>query len=133
MKRVLTALVAAAIAAIVLPGCAGIQVAKGFNGQKIDMQGSQQVAHVHGSNWGLYFLSTPLIAGSTDKVGTVEFMGKDTVKVGPVVDIVTKKSASLGASKTLDLQSNVSSFMLPFPIPFLFYINSVQVSGNAVK
>jgi len=133
MRKSLATIVAAGLLAAIFSGCASVQVAHKFNGQKIDGKGSQPVAHINGSNWGFYFLSVPLIAGSTDKVGEVEFLGKDTVKVAPVVDIVTAKSAKMGATSTLDLQSNTSSFMLPIPFPFLFYINSVEVSGNAVK
>ncbi len=121
-----------AVSAIILVGCASIQTATKMNDQKIAST-EANVAHINADNWGFYLLWIPLIAGSTDKVGTTEFLGGDTVKLEPVVDILTKKSKELGATKTLDLDSHISSMMLPFPFPFLFYIKEVQVSGNAVK
>jgi len=133
MKKTLVTMTALAFLATLFVGCASVKTANRFNAQKIDVNGSQPVAHINSSNWGLYFLSTPLIAGSTKKVGEIEFMGEDSVQIGPVVDILTAKSKKMGATKTLDLSSDYSSFMIPFPIPFLFYINSVEVSGNAVK
>ena len=133
MKKVMLSMVVAVVAMIILAGCASIQTAQKFNGEKIDLNNSQEVAHINGDNWGFYFLWIPLIAGSTDKIGTTEFLGDDTVKVEPVVDMVTKKSKEMGATKTLDLVSSAQSMMLPFPFPFLFYIKEVQVSGNAVK
>ncbi|MEM4248236.1 MAG: hypothetical protein QXH80_03130, partial [Candidatus Nanoarchaeia archaeon] len=124
---------AAVISMIILAGCASVQKATKFNGQKIDEDKSQEVAHINVDNWGLYFLWIPLAAGSTDSVGTTEWLGKDTVKVEPVVDVLTRESKNIGATKTLDIVSSTNSMMIPFPFPFLFYLKEVQVSGNAVK
>ncbi len=120
---------------VVLAGCASVQTASkaDLNGRKLTMDNkAQDVAHINGNNWGFYFLKWGLISGSTENLGDMTFM-KDTVRVDKVVDIVTNKSKSLGAKETVDLQSTCTSIMLPFPIPFLFFIKEVQVSGNAVK
>ena len=119
-----------AIAAAVAGGCAHVQVADDFGGQKISESSSKNVAHVYASNWGLYLLSIPLITGSVDKPGAVVF-GEDTVNPKSVVKMVTKKSDDLGANKTLDLDTKESSVWI-FPL-FVFFINEVQTSGNAVK
>jgi len=132
MKKTMAVLVAG-IAMLSLVGCASIQTAQKFNSEKIDLNGAQEVAHINGSTWGFYLLWIPLITGSTDDVGSISFLGPDYVKVEPVVDMVTRKSKEMGATKTLDLVSSTGGMMLPFPFPFLFYINEVQVSGNAVK
>lgn len=119
----------AGIAMVLLAGCASVQTAEKFNGQKIDLNGTQEVAHINGGNWGIYCLWIPLFAGSTEKVGSIEFLGNDNVKVGPVVDLVTAKSKEMKATKTLDLVSSTSSMYI-FPV---FFLKEVQVSGNAVK
>ena len=133
MKKTMMVTAMAVIAMVVLAGCASIQTAKNFNGQKIDVDKSQEVAHINADNWGFYFLWVPLIAGSTDNIGSAEFLGADTVKLDPVVVMLTKKSKTMGATRTVDLVSSVNSMMFPLPFPFLFYIKEVQVSGNAVR
>ena len=118
-----------------LAGCASIQTASvsDFNGQKLTIDKTKKdVAHVNGSNWGLYFLKWGLITGSTDTVGDVAFM-KDTVRVDKVVNIVTEKSKDMGGKEAVDMQSGCSSMMIPIPFPFLFYIKEVSVSVNSVK
>jgi len=132
MKKLM--LIAAAVAALVLiQGCASTQIAKDndLSGQKIsDESGVNNVAHVYGTNWGLYCCSIPLISGSTDKVGSIAW-GQDTVNVASVVKMVTGKAQNLGGTSTLDLTSTTSSFWI-FPT-FVLFIRSVEVSGNAVK
>ncbi|WP_176015133.1 hypothetical protein [Victivallis sp. Marseille-Q1083] len=123
----------AAVGALAITGCAQVQVSEGQNlsGQGIATSGTP-VAHLTGNNSGLYFLSFPLITGSTTEVGSAAF-GKDMANVPSVVQMVTEKSNALGAKKTLDITSQYSSTMIPIPFPFLFYYQSVNVSGNAVK
>ncbi|MHB9138253.1 MAG: hypothetical protein ACYC4Q_02500 [Victivallaceae bacterium] len=128
MKR-LVLFAVAAVAFVFVQGCSSIQTAEEMNGQKISASGSN-VAHVHGSSWGLYCLSIPLISGDTSKIGSVAW-GKDTVNVNAVTSMVTEKSKTLGATSTLDLQSATSSFWI-MPT-FVLFIKSVEVSGNAVK
>ncbi len=112
-----------------LSGCASLETGTTLNGQQLSDMGAN-VAHVNGSNWGLYLLDIPLITGSTSNPGSIAF-GEDTVNVDAVVDMVTAKSAELGASKTADLQSSASSAWL---VPtFVLFLREVQVSGNAVE
>ena len=118
-----------AVAAAMIGGCASVKVADDFNNQNISDSG-KNVAHVYGSNWGLYCLSIPLITGSVDKPGSVAF-GKDTVNPKSVVKMVTNKSGELGATKTLDLDTKGSSMWI-FPL-FVIFLDEYQVSGNAVK
>ncbi|MBU4198935.1 MAG: hypothetical protein KKG09_07405 [Verrucomicrobia bacterium] len=56
---------------------------------------------------------------------------RDTVTEQAVVDMVTKKSRELGATKTTDLVSRTDSTGLQTLFTIWYY--SVQVSGNAVK
>jgi hypothetical protein len=132
MKKLKT-LICGLAATAMISGCATVDVAKQFNGQKIDVQNEKPIAHINADNWGFYFLSVPLFAGSIEKPGTMEFLGSDTVKVGPVVDLLTSKAKKCKATNTVDITSTSSSTMIPFPIPFLFYIKDVQVSGNAIQ
>jgi hypothetical protein len=130
MKNMLVAIVG--IATIVaLAGCASVQTAgpEDLNTQKLTAaQGVNNVSHVSGLNWGLYLLWIPIFSGSTEKPGSMLF-NKDTVNVHSVVNMVTKKSLDLGATHTLDLQSDTNSMWI-FPV---FFLKEVEVSGNAVK
>lgn len=132
MKKWITGILAAGISIALLSGCASVQTAKILNGQKIDVSDSP-VAHIHAKNSGYYLLWIPLIAGQTEagSVGRIG-LGKNTVTVECMVDVVTRESKSLGGTKTVDLASHVSSMPM-IPIPFVFSIKSVEVSGNAVK
>jgi hypothetical protein len=132
MKKLMIGVLAAGVSIALLSGCASVQTSKNLNGQKIDAAGTP-VAHINANNSGYYLLWIPLIAGQTEagSVGKIGF-GKDTVNVECMVDVVTRESNLRGATKTLDLTSHVSSIPM-LPIPFLFKIKSVEVSGNAVK
>ena len=130
MKKLM--LIAAAVAALVLiQGCASTQVAKDkdLSGQNLSDHGTN-VAHVYGTNWGLYCLSIPLISGNTDNPGSIAW-GKDTVNVPSVVKMVTGKAQNLGGTYTLDVKSSTSNFWL-MPT-FVLFIRGVEVSGNAVR
>ena len=129
MKKTMMVMAMAGVAMMIFSGCASVQTAKNFNGQKIDLNSTQEVAHINGDNWGVYCLWIPLFAGSTEKVGSMDFLGNDNVKVAPVVEMVTAESKKLGAVKTLDLNSHATSSYIP-PV---FFLKEVQVSGNAVK
>ena len=132
MKKWMINVLAAGVAIALLSGCASVQTSKNLNGQKIDATGSP-IAHIYAENCGYYLLWIPLITGQTEKgtVGKIGF-GKDTVRVEDMVDVVTRESSARGATKTLDLVSETGSWPM-LPIPFLFKIKTVQVSGNAVK
>jgi len=128
MKRILVA-IAALASVLVFSACASVKVADDFGNQSISDSG-KNVAHVYGTNWGLYCLSIPLITGSTENPGSIVF-GQDTVNPKSVVKMVTKKSGDLGANKTLDLDTKGSSVWI-FPT-FVLFLNEYQVSGNAIK
>ena len=132
MKKWTISILAVCVSITLLSGCASVQTAKNLNGQKIDAAGSP-VAHINANNSGYYLLWIPLIAGQTEAgcVGKIGFC-KNTVTVDCMVDVVTRESKAQGGTKTLDLASHVSSMPM-LPIPFLFNIKCVEVSGNAVK
>ncbi|MDD4816496.1 MAG: hypothetical protein PHI85_00810 [Victivallaceae bacterium] len=126
-------LAAAAVAAL-FAGCASVQVAddSALNDQKIATEG-KSIAHINGQNWGFYFLSYPIAAGSVNSVGMTSWFGEDSVNVPSVVKMVTAKAKEMGASRVVDLSSQRGGTMIPIPFPFLFYMNDVNVSGNAIK
>ncbi|MEG1980633.1 MAG: hypothetical protein RR060_07880 [Victivallaceae bacterium] len=115
-------------------GCSSVEVAqsKNLNGQKL-IDGSGTIAHVNVQNDGFYFLKWPIAAGSTKEVGTTIWLGDDTVNVPGAVDILTAKSKEMKGSAVVDVSSIRSSTMIPIPFPFLFYMKSVNVSGNVIK
>lgn len=130
MKKVVVVLAAAAVA-MLIQGCASTQVADRLNGQKIsNAPKTDNVAHVHGSNWGIYCLNIPLLSGCVDNPGSIVWL-KDTVNVPEVTRMVTAKSKELGADSTVDLKSNASSLWI-MPTLVLFF-REVEVSGNATK
>lgn len=131
MGRTRLAAVLAVSVGILAAGCASVHTATQLNDQRITTDASTPVAHVHGSNWGIYFLAhAPVLAGDTAKHGIIA-IAEDTVTVADAVDMVTRKCKELGATKTTDLQSSTTSvWIIPFPI---FWYKSVQVSGNATK
>ena len=119
-------------AGVLLTGCASVNTGTSLNGQKLTTDGGEVVAHVNGSNWGIYLLPIiPLLTGDPENPGSGMMGFKDNVTVNDVVDMVTKKSVSMGASKTVDLTSDASS-MLVWPMPPIF-LKDVEVSGNAIK
>ena len=133
MKKSLYLAAAAAVAAL-FAGCASVQVAEGANlsDQKIATEG-KTIAHINGQTWGFYFLSFPIAAGSVEHDGMTSWFGEDSVNVPSVVKMVTAKANAMGASKVVDLTSQRGGTMIPIPFPFLFYLNDVNVSGNAIK
>lgn len=108
-------------------GCASVQEAtpKDLNSEGIAVTGNT-VAHLNAENWGLYFFVFPLITGSTDKPGEMEFL-KDTVRVENVANLLTRKSKEMGATQTLNLVSRHNTFV------WWFGFRDVQISANAVK
>jgi len=125
------------VLAVGLVGCASVDVATKLNDLKITEGGATPVAHINGYCWGLYFLPyVPLLAGDPSRPvsesapesgGSVLFL-QNSVRLEPVVEMVTRKAKALGATRITDLQSRRGSICL-----VLFWIRSYQVSGNAVK
>ena len=127
-------LMAACAAMVVAAGCASVQTAseKDMNGMKLTPGPDQVVAQVNADNFGFYLLSVPIFSGSTDKPGDMLF-NQDTVTLANVTQLATTKCKELGATKAVDMNSEISSMMIPLPIPFLFYLREVQVSTNAIR
>lgn len=127
MLKKITALFCAAVAAVALAGCSSVQSASvdDFNGQKVVNSGTP-VKHISATTHGLYLLWIPLITGSTSNYGVPTLL-EDTVSPSALSEVVTREAKAAGASKTLDLVTNVSS------TGFIFYYNYGTASGTAVK
>lgn len=132
MKKLLLAMVAAVV--VVVSGCASVQVTEqaDLSGLKLT-PAEEPIAHLNAQNWGLYFLSFPLITGSAEKPGKIAFFSEDSVNVPKTVNVLTKKAKELNATKVTAIASDRGSMMIPIPIPFLFYMKTTNVSGNAVR
>ncbi len=132
MKKLLSVVFAAVV--VVVSGCASVQVTElaDLSGMKLT-QTEEPVAHINAQNWGFYFLSVPLITGSAENPGKIAFFSEDSVNVPKTVGVMTKKAKELNATKVTAISSDRSSMMIPLPIPFLFYMKSTNVSGNAVR
>lgn len=123
---ILSAFVAAGLA--FAAGCASTQVADDLSGQKLTLTpAAKDVAHVYARTWGFYCLWIPIVTGDTEKPGSSAWF-TDTVNVKCVTKMLTAKSKELKATNTLDIKSNTSGLWI-MPV---FFINSVEVSGNAV-
>ena len=130
MKQMILAGLAACVAAAVA-GCASVSVVKDLNGQKLTPGGEEPVAHINGDIYGYYlFGCIPLITGDPQNPGSQSYF-HNTVKAEDAVEMVTRKSKELGASKLTDLTSREDSTGLQ--TLFIVWYRDVQVSGNAVK
>jgi hypothetical protein len=113
-----------------MAGCSSVQTGVNYNGMSPTTTSAKPVAHLNGEAWGLYFLPLfPLLTGDTSTPGSIAVL-QNTVNVGGVVDMTTKKAKDMGAASVLDITSDRTSFPILFP---LIWYKSVQVSGNAVK
>ena len=117
----------AALALCAAAGCSSLQTAQNLNGQSLSDVGDT-IGHVNGSAWGVYVLWIPILTGSTESPGNIAVF-QDTVNVDAVVNMVTAKSAEMGASSTTDLQSTAGGFWI-WPV---FVIKDVSASGNAIR
>ena len=122
------------VAIVVATGCASVQVTtqSDLGGMKLTPT-EEPIAHINAQNWGFYFLSIPLITGSAEKPGRIAFFSEDSVTVPKTVQVLTQKAKELNATKVTAIASDRSSLMIPLPFPFLFYLKSTNVSGNAVR
>ena len=111
-------------------GCASVDCGSSFSGMELTADGAAPVAHVNGSCWGVYFLPMiPLLTGDTTNPGKAVTVVSDTVRVEPVVEMVTAEAKARGATKVIDLQSHRTGLYIP-PV---FWFKACQASGNAVK
>ena len=122
MKRV----IAVAVLAVLLVGCASVSTTRNFNGLKVSDPTATPVAHLNGDIWTIYFLPSLRLVPAVDSDGNTYFVDLDDG-----VGLVTKKAASMGASRVTDLQSHMTSFMI-FP-PFLLWYKDVEISANALR
>lgn len=127
-------LVVACAAMVVVAGCSSVRTAgmNDMSGMKLTIGNNQDIAHVNVKNSGLYLLSVPIFSGSIDKPGSMSF-NKDTVKLRHVTRLLTTRCQNIGATRAVDMTSEVSSTMIPLPLPFLFYWESIEISANAVR
>ena len=120
------------ISAALLAGCATMHVvpAEDLNDQQF-VKGATPVAHINANVWGWYlFKHIPLYVGNLDPEGPVLF--SDNVALDRIVEDVTEKAKSLGATQVTDLRSRDNSGLL-IPIVPLIWLNEVEVSCNASK
>ena len=119
----------AAVLVAGLTACSSMETASNLNNVSLSSNGNDtSIAHLNGEVWGVYFVNRlPLFTGNTAKVGRCEVF-KDTVKVENAVRMVTKKAASLDATRLTDVASSRNCYWF-----FPFTIKVVEVSGNAIK
>ncbi len=127
MKQKIAFFVALMAAVVVFTGCASIQKTEPaqLNGEKLSASGTP-VAHLNAENWGIYFFMIPLITGSTDDPGSMEFL-TDTVTVKNTANYLTREAKAMKATHTLDMTSQINVW------GWWFYVRSVQVSANAIR
>ncbi len=116
---------------LLLTGCASVNVVQDLNDQQLTTTGEKPIAHLNGDIYGYYLFGLwPIITGDPENPNGWALF-RDTVTEKAAVDMVTKKSKELGATKTTDLVSWHDSTGLK--TLFTVWYFDVQVSGNAVK
>ena len=116
---------------LLLAGCASVTVTRDLNDQQLATTGEKTVAHLHGDIYGYYLFGLwPLFTGNPANDNGIALFS-DTVTEEAAVDMVTRKSKDLGATKTTDLSSRTDS--TGRNTLFLVWYYDVQVSGNALK
>ncbi len=119
------------LAGLLLAGCASVKVVRDLNGQQLTAAGETPIAHLHGDIFGYYLFGVwPLFTGDPADPRRFAWF-RDTVTETAAVDMLTKKSRELGATKTTDLTTRLDSTGLQTLFTVWYY--DVQVSGNAVK
>lgn len=105
-------------------------MARDLHHQKLNSDPTS-IAHLNGYCWGLYFTPYfPIITGSVEHPGVPCFF-KDNVSVDRVVEMVSRKSKELGATRLSDLHSYTDSWWnWKF---LLFWTKVTDVSGNASR
>lgn len=122
---------AAALITLAIVGCSSVKVAEKFNGQNVSQDGTV-VVNIVSSNHGWYLVSwIPIVTGDSKDPNSCHFF-KDTVTVDGAYSALTKKSAELGATKTIDVRSEEKWASDPLT-GFLLWNKGAEVSGNAVK
>lgn len=129
-KMMMAAVVLAS--AVMFSACSSIEVATTLNNEKLTTsETTTSLAHLNGDVWGIYLFNLPLFSGSTNQPGRCAVFS-DTVRMDKVVSMVTKKAATdFEATAVTDMVSNRTSVWIP--IFLVFWYNSIQVSGNAVR
>lgn len=111
-------------------GCSQLVVSTDLHEQEF-VPGLQPVAHLHASNWGIYFLNlVPLIAGDCEYPGSIRCFS-DQVCVDRLIAAVTRKSRALGGTHTSDLRSSASSRWTQFGL--FFWLRRAEVSTNVSR
>lgn len=130
LKKMLFVLASAAVV-FAMSACSSVEYATTLNDQRLTASAElTSLGHVNGEIWGLYLFDIAILTGSATRPGNMVCFN-DTVRVDNAVKMLTAQAARNldSCAAILDLRSERSSTWI-FP---LFWINSVQVSGNAVK
>ncbi len=132
IKRIVMEVFLLGISFTLLTGCATTEVGENFNGQFIETKNNTPVAHIHADCYGYYlFNCIPLITGDPENPPYGFKIFKNTVKVKPVIKLLTKASKNLGATRITDIKTNIENTgAYSF---WIFWYKDIQASGNAVK
>lgn len=132
MLKKMILVLAAAAAVFTFTACSSVQYATTLNDQRLTASTElTSLGHVNAEIWGLYIFDIAILTGSATRPGNMIGFN-DTVRVDNAVKMLTAQTARNldSCAAIVDMQSRRSSFWI---LPPLFWINSVQVSGNAVK
>lgn len=118
--------------AMVFSACSSVEVATTFNNEKLtSSETATSLAHLNGDIWGIYLFNLPIFSGSSKQPGRCAVF-TDTVRLDNAVSMVTKKAANdFEATALTDMVSDRTSIWIP--IFLVFWYNSIQISGNAVR
>lgn len=116
---------------LAITGCSSVKVADKFNGQNVSHD-STVIANIVSSNHGWYLVSwIPIVTGDSKNSNSWHLF-KDTVTVDGAYSALTKKSAELGATRTINVRSEEKWASDPLT-GFLLWNKEAEVSGDAIK
>jgi hypothetical protein len=113
-------LICAMLALTMLAGCAHVETTRSFNG--VQVADSPVVEHINGCVWGFNFLPMVPLFYPYDE---------GPVDIDTAVNLVTREARRGGFTRVQDLQSDVTSWWIPFTL--VLWYRDVEVSCNAVR
>jgi len=111
---------------LILTSCGSLSIQKNLNDQQIGPEGTESIAHINYTNWGVYAFKWAIISGSNDDIGSPVWF-KNTVTPAETAAVLTRESKALGGSKADDLYTWYTS------MGFIIYIHDVTGSTNSLK
>ena len=128
MKKTLSLLLAAAMAAVFFAGCTVIESTQKFNRVSLGSGNEKAVCQTFVEIPGYYFFGIPIVVGSVKGNGTWT-MFRDNVTTENAIYLLTKEIKDRRAAKAINVHVNATDNFFFIGL----YRRSVQASGTGVR